>query len=74
MECPVPDEATATAVGSDGTIMRTTNGGTTWFPQVSGTTAEFRAVQFVDANIGIVVGNYGTILWKTLCDCSAFLS
>ena len=48
------------AVGDFGTILRTTDGGTTWTSQTSGTTSDLWDVSFIDANTGIAVG--GTIL------------
>jgi hypothetical protein len=57
------DANTGTVVGSSGTILRTTNGGTTWTSQVSGTGNGLNGVSFVDANTGIVVGDNGTILY-----------
>jgi len=53
------DINTGTAVGTSGTILRTTDGGTTWTSQISGTTVQFYGVSFIDANNGTVVG-YGT--------------
>ncbi len=50
------DSNTATAVGANGTIIRTTNGGTTWTNQVSGTTAPLFGVCFTDVNQGTAVG------------------
>ncbi len=68
----VLDSDTFTAVGDLGTIVRTTDGGDTWTPQTSGTTDILRAVSFVDANTGTVVGgaqgisrSSGTILRTT---------
>ena len=49
----------------DGTILRTTNGGTTWTSQSSGTTNYLNGVSFTDANTGTVVGDNGTILRTT---------
>jgi photosystem II stability/assembly factor-like uncharacterized protein len=49
------DVNTGTAVGTNGTILRTTNGGLTWTPQTSGTTEHLRAVHFADANTGMAV-------------------
>jgi hypothetical protein len=46
-------------VGSHGTILRTTDGGTTWVRQTSGTTASLLAVSFTDGNTGAVVGDAG---------------
>ena len=51
-----------TVVGISGTILRTTNGGTNWISQSSGTIEYLRDVSFSDANIGTVVGSVGTIL------------
>ena len=48
-----------------GTILRTTNGGTTWTSQTSGTTNYLYGVSFTDANTGTAVGDYGTILRTT---------
>ena len=50
------DANNGTAVGSGGTILRTTNGGTTWTFQESGTSATFYGVSFSDRNTGTVVG------------------
>src|SRR5229473_129897 len=61
----VVDSNTATAVGTLGTIVRTTDGGATWAVQTSGTTNTLTGVSFVDANIGTVVGAWGTILRTT---------
>src|SRR5215471_8029817 len=55
----------AVAVGSAGTILRTTDGGASWVPQLSGTTASLNGVVFVDPNTGIAVGSRGTILRTT---------
>ena len=48
--------------GYTGTIIKTTDGGTTWTPQNTGVTALLNAVTFIDATTGWVVGNHGTIL------------
>jgi len=51
------DENIATAVGSDGTILRTTNGGSTWITQMSGIIGRsLSGVYFTDANNGTAVG------------------
>jgi Secretion system C-terminal sorting domain len=52
------DYNNATAVGDSGTILRTTNGGTTWDSQLSGTTVSLLSVFFSDANNGTTVGGY----------------
>ena len=59
------DVNTATVVGWNGTILRTTNGGTTWTSQSSGTTNFLYSVSFIDANTGVAVGHDGTILRTT---------
>ncbi|MBL7129660.1 MAG: T9SS type A sorting domain-containing protein [Ignavibacteria bacterium] len=56
---------TATVVGDSGTIIKTTNGGTNWFSQTSGTTNDLRGVSFTDVNTGTVVGQNGTIIKTT---------
>jgi Uncharacterized protein related to plant photosystem II stability/assembly factor len=58
---PIPGPS----VGASGTILRTTNGGTSWDTQTSGTTVPLHGVAFQNANIGTVVGNSGTILKTT---------
>ncbi len=54
-----------TAVGNDGTILRTTDGGTTWKQQTSGTTEDLYDVSFTDSDNGTAVGSDGTILRTT---------
>jgi photosystem II stability/assembly factor-like uncharacterized protein len=54
-----------TAVGMQGTILQTTNGGTTWQQQWSGTTANLRDVCFTDPLTGTIVGDGGLILRTT---------
>lgn len=50
------------AVGDQGVILTTTNGGDSWTPQVSGiTTATFRSVFFTSENNGWAVGSYNTL-------------
>jgi len=62
-----------TAVGGHGTIIRTTDGGSTWpIFQESGTTNSLRAVSFTTANSGTIVGTNGTILHTT--DGSTWIS
>jgi photosystem II stability/assembly factor-like uncharacterized protein len=52
-------------VGESGTILKTTNGGTNWTSQTSGTTEYLWSVYFPDVNTGYIVGFNGTIL-KTI--------
>jgi len=45
------------AVGTGGKILKTTNGGTSWVTQTSGTSStDFYSCEFIDANTGWVVG------------------
>jgi M6 family metalloprotease-like protein len=53
------------AIGDSGTILRTTNFGSSWEIQSSPTTNDLYGVYFVDANTGFVVGDSGTILKTT---------
>jgi hypothetical protein len=56
---------TGTAVGYNGTILRTTDGGANWNPQTSGTDHILCSVSFTDANTGTAVGIGGTVLRTT---------
>ena len=51
------------AVGKQGAIMYTGDGGTTWNQQSSGTTEDLCAVTFLDSTTGWVVGDEGVILY-----------
>jgi photosystem II stability/assembly factor-like uncharacterized protein len=53
------------AVGDSGTILKTTDGGTTWDLLSSGTTNDLMSLSFTDENTGTVVGSSGTILRTT---------
>jgi photosystem II stability/assembly factor-like uncharacterized protein len=59
------DENTAVAVGDVGTIIKSTDGGTTWGCIFSGTTNNLHSSHFVDSNTGWAVGDSGTILKTT---------
>jgi photosystem II stability/assembly factor-like uncharacterized protein len=50
------DSSNGWAVGSNGEIVKTTDGGTNWNLQPSGTTRALRAIDFVDTNTGWVGG------------------
>jgi len=50
------NEHTGWACGTNGVIIKTTNGGEDWFELVSNTTADLRGIQFVDANNGWAFG------------------
>ena len=56
------DANTGWAVGSSGTIMKTTNGGTTWVAQTSGTTQTIWDIDCVSTTVCWAVGNGGVIL------------
>jgi photosystem II stability/assembly factor-like uncharacterized protein len=47
---------------ANGRIAKTTNGGTTWVEQTSGTTRALYSIHFADSNNGWAVGDYGTII------------
>ncbi|MFH0735482.1 MAG: YCF48-related protein [bacterium] len=53
------------AVGQDGTILKTTNGGEDWLPQQSGTTAWLTSVNAIDENNVLAVGDSGYVLQTT---------
>ena len=59
------DVTTGTSVGTSGIILRTTDGGSTWVSQNSGTTNQLNEVVFTDANTGTAVGEGGTVLRTT---------
>jgi hypothetical protein len=59
------DPNTGTAVGENGTILRTIDGGATWMVQSSGTRITLTDVLFTDVNTGTVMGENGTILRTT---------
>jgi photosystem II stability/assembly factor-like uncharacterized protein len=59
------DENNGAAVGEQGTILRTTNGGEIWNKQNSSTDKWLCGVCFIDENNGIAVGEGGTILRTT---------
>ncbi len=57
------DATTGYAVGGNGTILKTTDGGPNWSPLASGTTATLHALHFpTDAATGYAAGSNGTIL------------
>ncbi len=58
----IGDSGTGYAVGEAGTIVHTTDGGNTWYPQSSGTTNRLNGVCFTDSDNGWVVGFEYTIL------------
>lgn len=56
---------TGYAAGTNGKIIKTTNGGITWTTQNSGVTSILRAVYFSSTSTGWVVGDAGKILYTT---------
>ncbi len=59
------DDNTCYAVGNNGNILKTIDGGVTWGVQNSGTTQSLREVFFTDANTGYIIGDNGIILKTT---------
>ncbi len=59
------DTNIGTAVGSNGAIIRTTDGGENWIIQSSGTTSALLDVCIVNAFYGIAVGLNGTVIRTT---------
>jgi photosystem II stability/assembly factor-like uncharacterized protein len=59
------DAYTGIAVGENGTIVRTDDGGDTWTPASSGTAEHLVGVDFADPLNGTAVGYSGTILRTT---------
>ncbi|MEK6900017.1 MAG: YCF48-related protein, partial [Nanoarchaeota archaeon] len=56
------DADTGFAVGHSGLILRTTDGGSTWSSQTSGTVNNLYGVHFLNATLGSAVGESGTIV------------
>jgi len=52
-------------VGSNGTILKTTDGGTTWQQKTSGTNRYLQKIRFSNSNIGYIIGDQGTLLKTT---------
>jgi len=59
------DGTFAWAVGDGGKIFNTTDAGSTWREQPSGTTQDLRAVSFLGSDVGWAVGENGTMLHTT---------
>ena len=53
------------AVGQDGTVIATSDGGETWHSQASGFELTIRGVDFIDTQTGWAVGHLGLILHTT---------
>lgn len=56
------DPKVGSAAGDDGVVLRTENGGQTWFRQISGTDSFLHKIAFADERNGWAVGNDATIL------------
>lgn len=56
---------TGLAVGTGGTIIKTTNGGTSWAAKTSLTANALTSVKFISATNAIAVGQFGIILFST---------
>lgn len=59
------DSKNICAVGNNGRILRTTNGGDNWIQQFSSTTNALYAVDFVSSFTGYATGSAGTIIKTT---------
>jgi photosystem II stability/assembly factor-like uncharacterized protein len=59
------DEQTGWAIGSSGKILKTTDGGTNWIKQQSGTLSRLNQVYFTDPDNGWIVGENAVILKTT---------
>lgn len=59
------NENTGWAVGYNGKVLRTTNGGTNWVLQPTTTTQTLFTVDFVNANSGFIIGSLNTFLKTT---------
>ncbi|MDP3445573.1 MAG: YCF48-related protein, partial [Ignavibacteria bacterium] len=49
-------------VGANGTLLRTTDGGTNWVKLLSSTTNNLKKILFADSLSGIIIGDNGTII------------
>jgi len=57
------DENVGWAVGDNGTILKTTNGGDYWFGQTSNTTKSLNKIHCIDSNTSWIIG--GTVVLNT---------
>ncbi|HOP50502.1 MAG TPA: YCF48-related protein, partial [Ignavibacteriales bacterium] len=57
--------STAVAVGYNGTIIRSTNGGLTWQNITSPTSQQLNSIAFANASTAVAVGYNGTIIRST---------
>jgi photosystem II stability/assembly factor-like uncharacterized protein len=61
----IVDATSAVAVGENGIVLLTQDGGATWMHRVSNVTANLTSVAFTDAGSGIALGEQGTVLRTT---------
>jgi len=59
------DQNTGWAIGQGGTILKTTNAGSTWITQSNGTINLLNSVSFADVNNGLIAGWGGMIIKTT---------
>ena len=59
------DSNTGWAVGEDGVIIKTSDGGISWVRQTSGTTEILQSIYFIESKTGWAVGLQGTIIKTT---------
>ena len=57
------DSLTGWVVGTEGTVLHTSDGGNTWEQQTSNTNTDLTAVYFAGATAGCIAGASGVILW-----------
>ena len=53
------------AVGDNGTILKTTDGGVNWVQKISGTTQNLTRIQFANQDVGYAIGFNGILLKTT---------
>lgn len=56
------DASNGVAVGGNGLVLVTTDGGKKWLPRTSGVTHDLHRVTFVDGNVAVAVGYTGVIM------------
>ncbi|MCD4732503.1 MAG: T9SS type A sorting domain-containing protein [Bacteroidales bacterium] len=59
------NNTTGYIAGEGGVMLKTTDGGFTWYPQYTGTNNNLRGLTFIDQSSGYTVGSGGTILKTT---------
>lgn len=57
-----PNSLDIFAAGNQGTIIKSSNSGSSWTTLTTPTTETLNDIQFINANIGVCVGNTGTLL------------